>query len=150
MTWAVVLATLAICMVKVLMTCLPTGVVNLLIRKFEMHAKLSEENVTITIDGKPLEGEDKLQVVRSFNEATVLEKYTIYRGYNEHVYLHPENGGIPIVIHTKRGKKDIKLMMYRYNDHIDIVKQYKKKIIAYSVHVDPLQKHFMPVSADLA
>ncbi|PKG22896.1 YfmQ family protein [Niallia nealsonii] len=150
MTWAVFLSIFAVCIVKVLMTCLPTGTVNWLIRKFEMHAKLREEDVIISINGNQLEREEKMQVIRAFNEATVLEKYTIYRGYNEHVYLNPENDGTPIVIDAKRGKQNIKIVMHKYNDHIDIVKQYKKKIIAYSVHVEPLQKHFMSAAADMA
>ncbi|WP_445487579.1 YfmQ family protein [Niallia sp. 03133] len=149
MTWTVLIVTTIICIIKISMTCLPTGVVEWLIRKFEMHSKLSEANTTVTIAGKHLEGADKLQVIHLFNEASVLEKYTIFKGYNEHVYLNPENGGTPIVINTKKGKKEVKLLVFSYSDHVDIVKQYKKKVVAYSVHSDSLQKRSMLAAGNL-
>ncbi|PKG22973.1 YfmQ family protein [Niallia nealsonii] len=139
MTWAVIITTLVVCMIKVLMTCLPTGVVNWLIRKYEMHSKLNDENATITVNGKNMKGEEKIQFIHYFNEATVLEKYQIFSGYNEHLYLHPENGGTPIVINAKQGRKNIKISVYSYDDHVDVVKQYKKKIVAYSLRSDNLQ-----------
>jgi len=150
MTWTVILATLAICVVKVLMTCLPTGVVNWLLNKFALHPKLHPEQATVTINGKAVEEKEQAAIIAAFNKATVLEKYTIYSGYNEHVYLHPENAGTPIVIEAKIEKKMTTFIMHRYSDHIDIVKQYKKKLVAYSVHVEPLQQHFMPQTANLA
>nr|WP_083711606.1 YfmQ family protein [Domibacillus epiphyticus] len=133
---------------KIVVSCLPTSAVTWLISKFEMHGKLSEENVIITFDGKRLEDGDKIQVIQDFNEATVLEKYYIFPG-NEHLFLHPENSGTPLVIDTKKGKKEIKLFVYSYEDHVDVVRQYKKKVIAYSVRSDSLQKRAMPVTAEL-
>ncbi|WP_050179681.1 YfmQ family protein [Domibacillus robiginosus] len=131
---------------KILVTCLPTGAVERLIRKYEMHAKLSEEKTTITLDGVRLEGEEKAQVIHEFNEAAVLKKYYIFPG-NESLFLHPENGGIPFVVDTKRGRKAVRLFVYRYDDHVDVVKQYNNKVIAYSVCSDSLQKRSM--TADL-
>ena len=133
---------------KILVSCLPTFAVEWLVSKFEMHAKLNDENVTVTIDGKRLEEEDKIQVVNYFNEATVLKKYYIFPG-NEQLFLHPENSGTPLVIDTKRGKKDVKLFVYSYKDHVDIVRQYNKKVIAYSVLSDDLQKHPVSVTGDV-
>lgn len=121
------------------MTCLPTGPVEWLISKFEIHSKLSDANVAVTIDGKLLEGEDKIQVINYFNEATFLKQHYVYPG-TEEFYLHPENSETPIVIDTKRGKKDVRLFVYRNNDHIDVVKQYKKKVVAYSLLSNSLQK----------
>ncbi|OIK13712.1 hypothetical protein BIV60_13665 [Bacillus sp. MUM 116] len=129
MTWAVVSIVL-LSIVKILMTCLPTGPVEWLIRKFEIHAKLCESNVTITLDGKILEGENKLKIIHSLNEATFLKKYYIYPG-TEEFYLHPENRESPFVIETKEGKKDVTLYVYCSNQHIEVVKQYKNKILAY-------------------
>lgn len=131
MIWAI-LSIILICIVKILMTCLPTGAVEWLISKFEIHSKLSDANVTVTIGGKRLEGEDRIKVINYFNEATFLEKQYIFPG-NEELYLHPENSETPLVIDTKRGKKDVRLFVYSYNDHVDVVKQYKKKVVAYSV-----------------
>ncbi|WP_028401955.1 YfmQ family protein [Ectobacillus panaciterrae] len=142
MTWAVLLPIILIGIVKVLISSLPNSVVESFISKFEMHSKLSDANVIVTIDGKRLEGEDKIQVINYFNEAIFLERYYIFPGY-EQFYLHPENGGTPLVIDTKRGKKDVRLFVYSYNDHVDVVKQYKKKVVAYRLLSDSLQKRSM-------
>ncbi|GAA3326951.1 hypothetical protein GCM10020331_064950 [Ectobacillus funiculus] len=53
---------------------------------------------------KTLEGADKAQVIHDFNEATFVERYPVFPGY-EQAYLHPENGGNPLVIDTKGRKK---------------------------------------------
>jgi hypothetical protein len=143
MTWAV-LSIILICIVKILMTCLPTGAVEWLISKFEIHSKLSDANVSLTFDGKRLEGEDRIQFINYFNEATFLKQQYIFPG-NEELYLHPENSQTPLVIDTKRGKKDVRLFVYSYNDHVDVVKQYKKKVVAYSLLSDSLQKRSMSV-----
>lgn len=143
MTWAVI-SIILLSIVKILMTCLPTGPVEWLIRKFEIHSKLSEPNVTVTIDGKLLKGIDKIQVIHSFNEATFLKQHYIFPG-TEELYLHPENSETPLVIDTKRGKKDVRLFVFSYIDRIDVVKQYKKKVVAYSLLSDHLQKGSLAV-----
>ncbi|MEC1753309.1 YfmQ family protein [Bacillus mojavensis] len=129
MTWAIVMLIL-MSLVKIVLTCLPTGVIEWLLSKFEVHAKVNNEDAVLSVDGKRLEGEEKRNMIDQFNEAVFLEKYYIYPG-DEERYLYPENGGTPLVIDTKKGKKDVKLYVYSYDDHIDVVKQYKKKVIAY-------------------
>lgn len=131
MTWTLVLSLILLSIVKILMTCLPTATVGWLISKFEIHAKLNVENVSVTIDGKRLEGEDKIRVINDFNEAAYIKQHYIFPG-TEELFLHPENSETPIIIDTKRGKKDVRLFVFRYNDRVDIVKQYKKKLVAYS------------------
>lgn len=138
MIWTII-SIILLSIVKIVVTCLPTGSVNWLIRKFETHSKLNEENLTLTIDGRPLEGDNKTKVINEFNEAIFLKKHYIFPG-TEELFLNPENSGPPLVIDTKRGKKEIKLFLYRYHDRIDVVKQDKKKIIAYSLLSDTLQK----------
>ena len=148
MTWAIVMLIL-MSLVKIVLTCLPTGVIEWLLSKFEVHAKLSDENASLSLDGKRLKGAEKQKVIDQFNEAIFLEKYYIYPG-DEERYLHPENGGTPLMIDTKKGKKDVKLFVYRYDDHIDVVKQYKKKVIAYRVLSESLQKESLSVAGSLA
>ncbi|AIX06506.1 MULTISPECIES: YfmQ family protein [Bacillus] len=148
MTWAIVMLIL-MSLVKIVLTCLPTGVIEWLLSKFEVHAKLSGENASLSLDGKRLKGTEKQKVIDQFNEAIFLEKYYIYPG-DEERYLHPENGGTPLVIDTKKGNKDVKLFVYRYDDHIDVVKQYKKKVIAYRVLSESLQKESLSVAGSLA
>jgi len=143
MTWAVV-SIIIVSTIKILMTCLPTGPVEWLIRKFEIHSKLNETDVTITINGKSLVGGEKLQVIQHFNEAAYLKQHYIYPG-TEELFLHPENSNTPLVIDTKSGKKDVRLFVFSYNDRIDVVKQYKKKVIAYSLSSEPLQKSTLEV-----
>ena len=138
MTWLILLS-IVISIVFIVMTSIPTGAVEWLSSKFEIHSKLSDTNTTVTIDGKRLEGEDKIQVIHDFNEAVFLKRHNIYQG-TEELFLHPKNGGIPLVIDTKKGKKEVRLFVYRYNDRVDVVKQYKKKLVAYSLRSDSLQK----------
>ncbi|MBO1510104.1 YfmQ family protein [Metabacillus bambusae] len=139
MTWSFVLLLIIAAFLKILVTCLPTGVVELLISKFELHLKLSDETATVTIDGKHLEGEDKIQVINDFNEALYLERY----------YAPLENSVTPVVIDTKRGKNNVRLFVYIYTDRVDVVKKYKKKIVAYRLRSDSLQKHSMLATGDL-
>ncbi|MED3687856.1 YfmQ family protein [Peribacillus butanolivorans] len=147
MTLPVLILTILISLVKLLVTCLPTDAVNWIISKFKLHSELSDANCIVTIDEKRLEGEDKIQVINYFNEAIFLKKNHIFPG-NEQLFLQPENSGTPLVIDTKRGKKDVRLLVYIYNDHVDVVKQYKKKLVAYSLLSDSLQERSMPVIRD--
>ncbi len=117
MTWLILLS-IVISIVFIVMTSIPTGAVEWLSSKFEIHSKLSDSNTTVTIDGKRLEGEDKIQVIHDFNEAVFLKRHNIYQG-TEELFLHPKNGEIPLVIDTKKGKKEVRLFVYRYNDRVD-------------------------------
>ncbi|MED4455160.1 YfmQ family protein [Metabacillus fastidiosus] len=130
MTWAFVLLLIFIAFAKILVTCLPTSAVEWIISKFELHPTLSNTDATITINGRSLEGEEKDQVIHYFNEAIFLEKY----------YGTPEDTVTPLVINTKNGKNSVKIFLYSYNDHIDVVKKYKKKVIAYRLRSNSLQK----------
>ncbi|HWO78256.1 MULTISPECIES: YfmQ family protein [Bacillus] len=139
MTWISITMLILLFLVKLVLTCLPSGVVEWISAKFEVHSKLSDENSTVTIGGKCLDGQDKKEVIQHFNEAVFMEKYYIFPG-DEHLYLHPKDGGTPVVIDTKKGKKEMRLLIFTYNDRIDVVKQYKKKVIAYCLQSDYLQK----------
>lgn len=139
MTWAVILPIILFSLFKIAITSLPTGAIEWMFSKFGVHSKLNDADVTVTFDGITLEGEDKVEVVKSFNEATFLEKQYIWPG-TEHMFLNPEDSGTPLIIHTKRGKMDVKILLFRYPDHVDVVKQYKKKVVAYSLLANDLQK----------
>ncbi|PHA03113.1 hypothetical protein COE51_01860 [Bacillus pseudomycoides] len=137
-TWFIV-SLILVFAIKLIVTSLPTSVVESFVSKFELHPKLNEAAVTVTIDGKRLEGEDKIQVINHFNEALFLEKH----------YFPPQSSGTPLVIDTKMGKKDVRFSVYSYNDHVDVFKQYKKKVVAYSLRSDSLQKSPMLVTGDV-
>ncbi|CAH0280725.1 hypothetical protein SRABI96_03968 [Peribacillus sp. Bi96] len=148
MTLPVLILTIILSLVKILVSCLPTDTVNWILSKFKLHSELSEANSIVTLNGKRLENEKKLQVINYFNEARFLKKNHIFPG-NEQLFLHPENSGTPLVIDTKSGKKDVRLFVYIYNDHVDVVKQYKKKLVSYSLLSDSLQEHSMPLIRNL-
>ncbi|MBY8914421.1 YfmQ family protein [Bacillus sp. YC2] len=148
MTWIAVVSIIVISLIKIVLTCLPTGAVEWILRKFEIHSKLSDVSATVSCGGKTLEGEDKSQIIHDLNEAVFLERHYIYPG-DEQLYLHPENGAAPLVIETKKGKKDVTLFVYSYEDHVDVVKQQKKKVVAYSLLSDSLQQRSMAVTGSL-
>ncbi|ODA06843.1 YfmQ family protein [Paenibacillus polymyxa] len=142
MTWIAVVSIVVISLIKILLTCLPTGAVEWILRKFEIHSKLSDASAAVSLGGKRLEGEDKRRVIDDFNEAVFIERHYIYPR-DEERYLHPQNGADPLVIKTRKGKKDVTVFVYSYEDHVDVVKQQKKKVVAYSVLSDSLQKRSM-------
>lgn len=125
---------------KVLVSSMPTSVVESIISRFELHQKLDEENTTVTVDGKSIEGEMKLQVIHEFNEALFLDKH----------YFPPQGEGTPLVIDTKKGKKTIRFSIYSYEEHVDVIKQYKKKVVAYRLRSKSLQSRSVGVTEDYA
>jgi hypothetical protein len=58
---------------------------------------------------------------------------------SEDAYLNPEGSQTPVIIHDKREKRDIRILVFTYKDRVDVVKQYKKKLIAYSLASEELQ-----------
>ncbi|PEX90983.1 YfmQ family protein [Bacillus cereus] len=114
---------------KVLVSSMPTSVVESIISRFELHQKLDEEHTTVSLDGKNIEGEKKTQVIHEFNEALFLDKH----------YFPPRGEGIPIIIETKKGKRTITLSIYSYEEHVDVIKQYKKNVVAYRLRSKSLQ-----------
>ena len=149
MTWDILVPIILFGVLKIVMSSFPNSTVGWFISKFEIHPKLSDADVSVSIDGKCLESEDKTQVIHYFNEATFVERYPVFPGY-ERAYLHPENGGNPLVIDTKGRKKTARLFVYIYDDHVNVVKQYKKKVVAYKLLSDSLQKMFSASNRDLA
>jgi hypothetical protein len=112
----------------------PTSVANWFLAKFEVHPELIEATTTVSIDDKQLEDEDKTQVIQLFNRAAFIKKY-----YGE-VSRH---SGTPMIIDTKQGNTDVRLLLYTYNDHVDVFKQYKNKVVAYQLVSRRLQEHSM-------
>ncbi|AQX56138.1 YfmQ family protein [Priestia flexa] len=138
MTWIAILSIIVVSGLKLLITTMPTPVVKWFLGKFELHSKLDPSHVSIEKDGKKLEGEKKQKFISDFNEATFFKKYYVHPG-NEHYFLHPENAETPYIIKFKIGKHNVKLFVYSYKDRIDVVKQHKKKVEAYSLLSDSLQ-----------
>ncbi|EJQ43301.1 hypothetical protein IEE_03479 [Bacillus cereus BAG5X1-1] len=125
---------------KIIVSSLPNSVIESIISRYETHPQLDEENVTVTINGNSLEGDKKSQIITDFNEGLFLDRY----------YAPPQNEGTPLIINAKRGKKDFTFYIYSHEEHVDVVKQHKKKVVAYSLRSKNLQNSDMFVSADLA
>ncbi|OFD50252.1 hypothetical protein BWGOE3_17110 [Bacillus mycoides] len=124
---------------KIIVSSLPNSVIESIISRYETHPQLDEENVTVTINGNSLEGDKKSQIITDFNEGLFLDRY----------YAPPQNEGTPLIINAKRGKKDFTFYIYSHEEHVDVVKQHKKKVVAYSLRSKNLQNNDMFVSADI-
>ena len=142
MTGVALVFTILFSLFKLLVTCLPNDAVKWITKKFELHSELNEPDVSASYNHNLLEGSDKARVVQAFNEAQFLKRQHIFPG-NEQLFLQPEHANTPIVINTKKGKKDVKLIVFPYSDHLDVVKQYKKKLFAYSLYSESLQNVFV-------
>lgn len=135
MTWAVIISLTLFSLFKIIVTCLPTGAVEWILKKFALHSEISYENSTVLINGEIIEGKEKIQILNSFNEATYLEKHYIWPGTEEH-YLVRDDSGPPVIIKVNEGKKKVKVSLFLYKDRVDVVKEYKKKILSYSLLSD--------------
>ncbi len=74
-------------LVKIVLTCLPTGVMEWSLSKFEVHAKLSDENAVLSLAGKRLEGEEKQKVIDQFNEAVFLRSIIFTQVTKSVIYI---------------------------------------------------------------
>jgi len=100
------------------------------VSKFELHKKLVSKDVSVTFNGKDLEEEDKNRFTDYFNKASFLKKHYIFPG-NEKLFLQPETNVTPFVMNVKKGKKDVNFFVFSYDNHVDVVKKYKKKDVSY-------------------
>ncbi|AZB41526.1 hypothetical protein CEF21_04010 [Bacillus sp. FJAT-42376] len=130
-TWLIIVL-ICVSTLKVVLASPPTFVMDWLLAKFALHAKVLEEDTTVTHMGKSLEGEEKIQFIQHFNEAVFFDRYDEYD-------VPGTNTGIPLVMVTKKGKKKVRLSVYIYSDHVDVFKQSSKKAAAYSLLSESLQ-----------
>lgn len=137
MTWTVVIIVI-FAMLKML-TSPPSAVVGWFVNNFALHPKLESKDITVTFNGKYLKKDEKSRFIKYFNEALFLKRYNIFQG-NEELFLNPETNVIPFVINVNSGKKEMKFYVYSYDDHVDVVKQWKKKVASYSLSSEYLQK----------
>lgn len=138
MTWTFILITLAGIILK-LLTSPPSALVGWVLNKFELHPKIDAANSTITFDGAQLDGNEKKRFIDSFNEAQFLYKNHIFPG-KEALFLHPETKITPYIIHFKKKNKDMTFHVFGYENHVDVVKQWKKKTASYTLDSNYLQQ----------
>ena len=85
-----------------------------------------------------MEGQEKRTFIEQFNASTVLKKYYVFPG-NEPLFLNRKDSGEPIRIETTHGRKKQTIFVFPYQSHVDVVRQSKKEVIAYSVRSKTLQ-----------
>lgn len=116
----------------------PSIAVAWLVNKFELHKELDSKEVTISFKGKNLEEREKIRFIDFFNKAIFLKKYYIFPG-NEKLFLLPETNVTPFIINLKSGKKDVNFLIFPYDNHVDVVRKRKEKVISYSLSSESLQ-----------
>ncbi|AIZ60702.1 hypothetical protein QR42_10630 [Bacillus sp. WP8] len=141
MVW-IVTSLVVFSLLKLLVTSLPSGVVERLFSRYAVHAKVTSDQTTMTFQGRPLDDQRTSEIIQHFNDAIFIERYYIYPG-DEERFLHPQEGPAPLTMQTKLGKHDVTLYLYHYDDHVDVVRQFthkpKKKLTAYRLRSEPLQ-----------
>jgi Uncharacterised protein from bacillus cereus group len=147
MTWTIALTVLLGIVLKMLMSP-PSAVVDWVFSKFALHPKLNSKDVSVTYLGKHIEEEEKTRLIHNFNEATFLKQYDIFPG-KENLFLHPETTVIPFVINVKRGKNDCRIFVYCIADYVYVVKQSNKKVVAYDLRSENLQKFNLSATKDV-
>ncbi|KAA0547458.1 hypothetical protein FZW96_11395 [Bacillus sp. BGMRC 2118] len=136
MTWVVLVSIILASLIKILLTCLPLGVVEWIMSKFEVHTKINEVEVKVTKDSVEIIGEEKKNFIKKFNEAVFMQKQYIHPGNEQNFLYRTEVESSPIMIESINAKKETKVYIYRYTDRIEVVKQYKKRVVAYSLFAD--------------
>ncbi|PRR93077.1 MULTISPECIES: YfmQ family protein [unclassified Bacillus (in: firmicutes)] len=141
MVW-IVTSLVVFSLLKLLVTSLPSGVVERLFSRYAVHAKVTSDQTTIMFEDRPLDDQQTSEIIQHFNDAIFIERYYIYPG-DEERFLHPQEGSAPLTMQTKLGKHDVTLYLYHYDDHVDVVRQFthkpKKKLTAYRLRSEPLQ-----------
>lgn len=141
MVW-IVTSLVVFSLLKLLVTSLPSGVVERLFSRYAVHAKITSDQTTIMFEDRPLDDQQTSEIIQHFNDAIFIERYYIYPG-DEERFLHPQEGPAPLTMQTKLGKHDVTLYLYHYDDHVDVVRQFthkpKKKLTAYRLRSEPLQ-----------
>lgn len=138
MTWTVILSVVIGIVIKMVMSP-PSAVVDWMVSKIALHPKLVLNEVTVTYNKKHLDEEEKSRFTEYFNEAMFLKQYDIFPG-KEKLFLQPETNVTPFVINIKRGNKDMNLFVFCYADHVDVVKQFNKKVVSYRLRSENLQE----------
>ncbi|MFJ6413268.1 hypothetical protein CHI12_06170 [Terribacillus saccharophilus] len=124
MSWVFIVLLIVASLIKVLAASLPSGVVDKVGKRFQLHPKLSYD-VTVKRDGEVLSAEETQLIIDQFNEASFLEKY----------YYAPAPEGVPLEIETKQGR----FLVYAYTDRVDVFKYQKKKVSSYSLRSQTMQ-----------
>ncbi|MBD7938374.1 hypothetical protein H9655_15170 [Cytobacillus sp. Sa5YUA1] len=129
MTWTMGFVLILGILIKMI-TSPPSAAVAWVLKKYAIHQEINEKEITLEYDNHLIEGEFKEKIVAMYNEASFLKRIHIYPG-NEHLFMPQNQKTVPYHICYSKGKKKIQLYLYIEEKHIIVVKQTKKKVIAY-------------------
>lgn len=138
MTWGVITFIVLVSLLKLAMTCLPTPVVNRLVKTFQTHPQLSLNNTDVMINGTLIENEQKTKLIEAFNNSTYLNSIYVHPG-NIDVLLQRSETESSILFTSRIGKQECTFRLFPDDKGIDVVKTVKKKVIAYRILSDELQ-----------
>ncbi|MCM3638873.1 YfmQ family protein [Sporosarcina luteola] len=136
MIWTII--AIVIGAIIIFITSPTSALVGWFLNKFTTHPKLDPNDITITFNGTHLEKEEKNRFSEYYNEAQYVKRNHIFPG-TEKSFLYPETAVIPYVINIKSRKKEMNFFLYHYDDHVDVVKQWKKKVTSFSLSSKHLQ-----------
>lgn len=108
----------------------PNALVKWVTDKFELHPQISD--AAIHFNGVSIKGKEKVQVIDAFNKALFVERYGFL----------PERNVLPLIINIKKDKNNMNFFVYSYDDHVDVFRKKKKKLIAYRLISQSLQERF--------
>ncbi|MDN4608156.1 YfmQ family protein [Sporosarcina highlanderae] len=144
MIWTII--TIVIGTIIIFITSPTSKLVDWFLNRFAVHPKLDPNEITVTFNGKRLKEEEKNRFSYYFNEAHYVKRNHIFPG-TEKSFLQPETAVTPFVINVKSGKKEMNFFLYHYDDHVDVVKQWKKKVSSFTISSEPLQNFSISVKA---
>lgn len=137
MTSSVIALLIVASLLKIIPTCMPTGVVNWLLSKFETHLNITPETSEVYCEQHRIDGEEKTKLIDSFNHAIFMKKYYIYPG-TENKYINEYASTEKVHIKTKLGKKDAEIFLAKNNRSIDVLRIIGKKVVAYNIDSNDL------------
>ncbi|MCW6698145.1 YfmQ family protein [Bacillus sp. RP12] len=79
-------------LLKLLVTSLPSGVVERLFSRYAVHAKVTSDQTTIMFEDRPLNDQQVSEIIRHFNDAIFIERYYIYPGVMKSVFFIRRKG----------------------------------------------------------
>ncbi|MBC3730249.1 YfmQ family protein, partial [Bacillus pumilus] len=74
MVW-IVTSLVVFSLLKLLVTSLPSGVVERLFSRYAVHAKVTSDQTTIMFEDRPLDDQQASDIIQHFNDAIFIERY---------------------------------------------------------------------------
>ncbi|MCG7344682.1 YfmQ family protein [Sporosarcina sp. ACRSL] len=136
MIWTII--GIAIGVILIFITSPTSALVGWFLRQFSLHPQLDPKEITVSYNGRYLGEEEKDRFSKYFNEAQFIERHHIFPG-TEKSFLQPDTNVIPFVINVTSRNKEMNFIIYPYKDHVDVVKQWKKKVASFSLQSEQLQ-----------